>query len=101
MWKQIIPIVCLSLSYTYENYKETADWLLAKIKGKQKPKVAIICGSGLGGLADLLQNQTVLPYKDIPHFPESTGEWGLSESPGSICMTSHWPNHNTVDPMTQ
>lgn len=35
--------------------------------------MAIICGSGLGGLADLLDNKTVFSYKDIPYFPTSTG----------------------------
>uniref|UniRef100_A0A3B3QRS7 Purine nucleoside phosphorylase n=1 Tax=Paramormyrops kingsleyae TaxID=1676925 RepID=A0A3B3QRS7_9TELE len=78
-------------AYTYENYKETADWLLAKIKEKQKPKIAIICGSGLGGLADLLQNQTVLRYKDIPHFRESTvhghaGHLVFGELNGKSCV---------------
>ncbi|XP_037308338.2 purine nucleoside phosphorylase 6 [Pungitius pungitius] len=56
--------------YSYEEYKETADWLLAQTK--QRPKVAIICGSGLGGLADLLGDKTVFPYKEIPRFPTST-----------------------------
>ncbi|KAG7229796.1 hypothetical protein INR49_012445 [Caranx melampygus] len=56
--------------YIYEEYKETADWLQEHTK--QRPKVAIICGSGLGGLADLLDNKTSFPYKDIPRFPTST-----------------------------
>uniref|UniRef100_UPI0037E978BA purine nucleoside phosphorylase 6 n=1 Tax=Semicossyphus pulcher TaxID=241346 RepID=UPI0037E978BA len=56
--------------YSYEEYKETADWLLAHTE--QRPKVAIICGSGLGGLAELLVDKTVFPYKDIPRFPTST-----------------------------
>ncbi|XP_071613273.1 purine nucleoside phosphorylase isoform X1 [Heliangelus exortis] len=55
---------------SYEVYKETADWLRARTL--QRPKVAIICGSGLGGLADVLENQTVFQYQDIPHFPRST-----------------------------
>nr|XP_004564657.1 purine nucleoside phosphorylase [Maylandia zebra] len=55
---------------SYEDYKETADWLLNRTK--QRPKVAIICGSGLGGLADLLEEKTVFKYEDIPHFPTST-----------------------------
>ncbi|XP_078112296.1 purine nucleoside phosphorylase 6 [Sander vitreus] len=55
---------------SYEEYKETADWLLAHIE--QRPKVAIICGSGLGGLADLLADKIAFPYKDIPRFPTST-----------------------------
>ncbi|NXW50193.1 PNPH phosphorylase, partial [Nyctiprogne leucopyga] len=54
----------------YEVYKETADWLRARTA--QRPKVAIICGSGLGGLADVLENKTVFLYEDIPHFPRST-----------------------------
>lgn len=57
-------------SYNYEDYKETADWLLAHTE--QRPKVAIICGSGLGGLADLLDDKAVFPYSDIPRFPTST-----------------------------
>ncbi|XP_040019044.1 purine nucleoside phosphorylase 6 [Gasterosteus aculeatus] len=56
--------------YSYEEYKETADWLLAHTK--QRPKIAIICGSGLGGLADLLGDKAVFPYEDIPRFPTST-----------------------------
>uniref|UniRef100_A0A3B4FV22 Purine nucleoside phosphorylase n=1 Tax=Pundamilia nyererei TaxID=303518 RepID=A0A3B4FV22_9CICH len=59
-----------STRYHYEDYKETADWLLNRTK--QRPKVAIICGSGLGGLADLLEEKTVFKYEDIPRFPTST-----------------------------
>lgn len=61
--------------YSYDEYKETADWLLAHTK--QRPKVAIICGSGLGGLANLLDDKTVFPYTDIPRFPISTGRLSL------------------------
>ncbi|XP_060112018.1 purine nucleoside phosphorylase [Heteronotia binoei] len=56
--------------YTYEDGKKTADWLLANTK--HRPKVAIICGSGLGGLADLLKDQVVFEYAKIPNFPQST-----------------------------
>ncbi|XP_074895497.1 purine nucleoside phosphorylase-like [Buteo buteo] len=55
---------------SYEAYKETADWLRARTI--QRPKTAIICGSGLGGLADVLDNKTIFPCEDIPHFPRST-----------------------------
>ncbi|CAD5219114.1 unnamed protein product [Bursaphelenchus okinawaensis] len=33
------------------------------------PTVGIICGSGLGDLADLVQEPTVIPYSKIPGFP--------------------------------
>lgn len=37
-----------------------------------QPEVAIILGSGLGPLADTVENPIVISYKDIPHFPEPT-----------------------------
>ena len=37
-----------------------------------KPKVGIILGSGLNGLADSVQNAVFIPYSDLPHFPVST-----------------------------
>ncbi len=33
-----------------------------------QPQVAIILGSGLGGLAEDVQHVTKLPYSTIPHF---------------------------------
>ncbi len=39
---------------------------------QKKPKIAIILGSGLGPLAHLVENPTVIDYQDIPHFPVST-----------------------------
>ncbi|XP_067090677.1 purine nucleoside phosphorylase 6 [Osmerus mordax] len=78
-------------SYSYEDYRETADWLLANTQ--LRPKVAIICGSGLGGLADLLENRNVFPYTDIPRFPHSTVEghagklvFGELEGRQCVCM---------------
>ena len=34
--------------------------------------IGLVLGSGLGGLADELQNRTVVPYADIPGWPLST-----------------------------
>ncbi|XP_072423613.1 purine nucleoside phosphorylase-like, partial [Chiloscyllium punctatum] len=56
--------------YSYDQYKTTADWLLARTN--QRPTVAIICGSGLGGLADSLKDPVCFKYTDIPNFPHST-----------------------------
>ena len=36
------------------------------------PEIAIVCGSGLSGLSDLLQDPVRVPYADIPRFPVST-----------------------------
>ncbi len=38
-----------------------------------KPTVAIICGSGLGEIANLVEDKQIIPYVDIPEFPRSTG----------------------------
>ena len=38
------------------------------------PRVGLILGTGLGGLAEQIQQDTVVPYSEIPHFPESTVE---------------------------
>lgn len=37
-----------------------------------QPRVGLILGSGLGGLADAVQNPTVIHYTDIPHWPTPT-----------------------------
>ena len=41
----------------------------------RNPHVGIICGSGLGGLADTIHPEPKheVAYTDIPHFPVSTG----------------------------
>ena len=39
-----------------------------------KPAVAIVCGSGLGGIGDRVTDAKILPYTDIPDFPRSTVE---------------------------
>lgn len=36
------------------------------------PEVGLILGSGLGGLADLVEEREVVAYKDIPFWPAST-----------------------------
>ena len=37
-----------------------------------RPKIGIVCGSGLGEFADTVEESQVFEYKDIPHFPVST-----------------------------
>lgn len=36
------------------------------------PDLALVLGSGLGGLADQLQDAVTIPYRDVPGFPLST-----------------------------
>lgn len=37
-----------------------------------QPEIALILGSGLGGFADTIEIREVLPYQEIPGFPQST-----------------------------
>lgn len=38
----------------------------------QRPRVGIILGSGLGGLADVIAEADIIPTAEIPHWPAST-----------------------------
>ncbi len=35
------------------------------------PEIAVILGTGLGGLASRIRAEATIPYGDIPHFPQS------------------------------
>jgi len=41
-------------------------------KSKVRPTIAIILGTGLGGLAEDIGEKEIIPYRDIPNFPIST-----------------------------
>ncbi|XP_029957955.1 purine nucleoside phosphorylase 4b [Salarias fasciatus] len=55
---------------SFEDYKLTTEWLMNQTS--LRPKVAVICGSGLGLLADRVANKQAFRYQDIPNFPVST-----------------------------
>lgn len=52
--------------------EETAAYI--RTKHAAAPQVGIICGTGMGDLADAVEGKTVLPYDTIPNFPVSTVE---------------------------
>ena len=54
-----------------EKIMAAADYIAAKLEGK-RPFAGIVLGSGLGKLADKIENQIVIPYREIPGFPVST-----------------------------
>lgn len=57
-----------------DKYTETAEWLKEKITaaGKVLPETAVVLGSGLGKLADSIEEPLVIPYSEIPGFKVST-----------------------------
>jgi xanthosine phosphorylase len=54
-----------------ENVRQAAAKITAALGGL-KPKIAIILGSGLGGLAAKVEAPVILAYKDLPGFPVLT-----------------------------
>ncbi|XP_043946246.1 purine nucleoside phosphorylase-like [Protopterus annectens] len=76
---------------SYEDYQKTAEWLLSQTK--HRPRIAVICGSGLGSLAEDLKDQECFKYSSIPNFPESTVEghagqlvFGKLRGTSCVCM---------------
>lgn len=56
----------------YDQIQEAASHLRSVLDGT--PRAGLILGTGLGGLAEQIQDAGKIPYGEIPHFPESTVE---------------------------
>src|SRR5690606_10566896 len=56
----------------FEQVQEAAEWLKARVDGI--PAAAMVLGSGLGAMAEELQNPLFFEYSDIPNFPVSKVE---------------------------
>ncbi|MDT8342205.1 MAG: purine-nucleoside phosphorylase [Longimicrobiales bacterium] len=54
--------------FTPEDLQTARSALAGRIS--RTPRVHIVLGSGLGGLADLLTDPEVVPFNDIPGFPD-------------------------------
>lgn len=55
--------------------KETINQVAKQIKAKigdYNPKIGLILGSGLGGVAEAIKDAVVIPYEEIEGFPRST-----------------------------
>ena len=59
------------MNFTYAQYQESADYLKSQLCGFC-PKVAMVLGSGLGYLGDVVEDPIIVPYSSIPHFRHST-----------------------------
>ena len=55
---------------TLDQINDACDYISGKIP--QTPKIGLILGSGLGGLADLVEDPVSIPFGQIPHWPVST-----------------------------
>jgi purine-nucleoside phosphorylase len=60
------------VTHSLERIEESAAAIRSRIA--TEPEIAIILGTGLGGLVGRIESQVVIDYKDIPGFPLSTVE---------------------------
>jgi purine-nucleoside phosphorylase len=56
----------------YTHARTAADFLASRTT--HRPRLGIILGSGLGEFADRVEDAVVVPYAEIPQFPQSTVE---------------------------
>ncbi len=59
------------MAIPYAHYEQSAAYIRERLNGFI-PKVALILGSGLGPIGDLVEDAVVVPYGEIPHFKTST-----------------------------
>ena len=64
-------LICLSIKISQVPPQHSLVHVLEQTK--HNPLLGIVCGSGLGGLADIMEESDMFEYKDIPGFPVSTG----------------------------
>ncbi len=57
----------------YDQVAEAAAFVKARL-GALAPLVGIVLGSGLGAAAEAVDDPVIVPYSEIPHFPQSTVE---------------------------
>lgn len=62
----------MSESQVGKNIQQVVDYLEPRIKNR--PEIAIILGSGLGGFASRIENPINIPYSEIPHFHKPSVE---------------------------
>ncbi len=53
-----------------DRVNKAVDYIKSEISAT--PKIAIVLGSGLGGIAEAVEEGKVIPYSEIPGFPVST-----------------------------
>lgn len=82
--------------YTHEDYQKAVE-VIQKCS-TQKPTIGLVLGSGLGSLADTLENRVVIPYDDIPGWPKSTvhghhGNLVIGELEGQVVVAQQGRAH--------
>jgi purine-nucleoside phosphorylase len=61
----------------FDQVSEAAAFLHGKLRptfGDASPRFGVVLGSGLGAAAAAVREPVIVPYAEIPHFPQSTVE---------------------------
>lgn len=61
----------------FTKVSEAVNFIRERIKAV--PEAGIVLGTGLGALAEEIENPVIIPYEKIPHFPASTVEGHAGE----------------------
>ena len=82
--------------YTQKDYSKAVE--VIRQKTSLQPTIGLVLGSGLGTLADTLDNRVVIPYADIPMWPHSTvhghqGNLVIGELEGQIVAAQQGRAH--------
>ena len=73
----------------YDDLLQARDYITSQTT--IRPEIGVICGSGLGGLADHLDVDppaTVISYQNIPHFPAVSGRQHVVH--GGCCQVNNF-----------
>ena len=90
------------MKYDFAYFQVSADYVRSKIDFT--PEIGIILGTGLGPLAEEIENPVVIPYGDIPNFLVSTnsdhaGKLILGTLAGKkvVCMSGRFHYYEGYD----
>ena len=77
------------MSDYYQSIQDSANYIQSKTN--HQPKIGLILGSGLGSLANEIQNPDIFPYSELPGFPVSTvkghaGQLVIGELDGQVVV---------------
>lgn len=90
------------MNYDYDYCKPAVDYL--KDQAHFQPELGIILGSGLGPLANSIEDPVEVPYSDIPHFMLSTAPFqegkmifGKIRGKKVVCMSGRFHYYEGYD----
>jgi purine-nucleoside phosphorylase len=95
------------MSYTRTDYEQAVS--IIRERTSLMPAIGLVLGSGLGSLADTLENRVTIPYEDIPGWPLSTvhghsGQLVIGKLEGQMVIAqqgrAHFYEGYTMDQVT-